>query len=207
MSAMGGGPGAELLGFSDFVCRKNFSNTPIIIDFLLVDRVAEWDETWHILKSSVDRSLLEQYGKDRQQWPVFTSRSFLPMSLTDPDQFSHFSVRFRDVRIYILSYVVSELLHLVTNLADVIDYLSSISQQGAKILFIDRSQPEVMAATKEIIEEIDGLRTCDLIKRREEWDVNFEDLGDWYLQIPRLPRSSWQSFFHLAEVTHENFGV
>jgi len=200
ISAMGGGPGAELLGFSEFVCRKNFSNTPVITDFLLVDRVAEWDETWHILKDSVDRTLLEQYGKDRQQWPVFTSRSFLPMSLTDPDQFNAFSVRFRGIRIYILSYVASELLHLVPSLTDVIEYLSSISSPGAKILFIDRSQPEVISATKQIIEDIEGLRSCELIKRREEWDVNFEDLGDWYLQIPRLPRSTWQAFFHLAEL-------
>lgn len=199
ISAMGGGPGAELLGFSEFVCRKNFSNIPVITDFLLVDRVAEWDETWHVLKASLDKSLVEQYGKDRQQWPVLISRSFLPMSLTDPDQFSHFSVRFSDIRIYILSYVVSELAHLVPKLTDVVEYLSTISQPGSKILFIDRSQPEVISATEQIIEDIEGLRSCELIKKREEWDVSFKDLGDWYLQIPRLPRSTWQAFFHLAE--------
>jgi len=199
--AMGGGPGAELLGFSRFVSSRDFSDSPVIADFLLIDRVAEWDETWHVLKRSIDRSFYEQFGSDRQNWPLFASRSFLPLSLTDSQDFSFFSARFKRVRIYILSYVVSELLRSKEDLEGVIEYLCSLSGTGTKFLFIDRSQPEVVRAVNDVVEQSSYLISSETLKTRDEWKTDFEKAGDWYYRIPRLPRSKWQSFFHLAEIS------
>jgi hypothetical protein len=199
--AMGGGPGAELVGVSEFLSRKTFHCTPIILDFLLIDQVPEWDEMWHVIKNSIDQSLHDEYGATRTEWPIFVSRSFLPSSLTDPDHFKHFSVRFSGVDVYILSYAVSELLSNLDGVKSVISYLARNSKPSTKFLFIDRSQREVSDATNEIVESVPELRSLERQDTRGEWSTSPEKFGEWYLNIKRLPRLRWESFFHLASVS------
>lgn len=199
--AMGGGPGAELVGISEFLSRKNFRYTPIITDFLLIDQVPEWDEMWHALKNSIDNSLRKRYGYERTNWPIFVSRSFLPSSLTDPNQFDHFSIRFSGINIYILSYVVSEVISDIDGLKEVVSYLANLSEPSTKFLFIDRSQPEVSAAAADIVDSVPEIQSVEQKNTRGEWNESPEKLGEWYLNIRRLPRFQWESFFHLASVS------
>lgn len=91
--ALGGGPGSELLGLTRFIENFGFTNGTSSIDFILVDRIKEWDESWHSLKQGVDEQLRSQYGTSKNRWPVIISRSFLPLDVTSPKDFRDFAVR------------------------------------------------------------------------------------------------------------------
>lgn len=198
--AIGGGPGAELLGVCSFFSHREFSIRPIIADFVLVDRVTEWDESWHSLKLAIDYQVSKAYGRDRLQWPFLINRSFLPLDLTDPDSFSNFAVRFKGLDIIIASYVVSELKEEIESFCNVISVLSEFSDSGCFLLFIDRNDPDTRDSVKHLVEEGELLRTVKKQKLRGEMDADFDDLGEWFLNIKRLPRQNWLSFMHLAQI-------
>jgi hypothetical protein len=166
---------------------------------VLVDRIKEWDESWHALKTGIDQQLKINYGDDRGRWPVTISRSFLPLDATNEADFAYFATRFGKIDVFLVCYLVSELKSSLDNLETVIDLLVSRSSPEAMILFIDRDERDVREAVDHLISRNKLLCSQGLIEVRGRLEDNLEDLGEWYINLPSLPRQRWLAFFHLAK--------
>lgn len=192
----GGGPGSELLGIVRYIQNLRLERSAHL-DLVLVDKIREWDESWHALKTGIDEELKGNYGDDRGTWPVTISRSFLPLDMTNDQDFAHFATRFGSIDLFLVSYLVSELKGSVAELARVTKTLMSRAPRDALILFIDRDEKAVRSAVQEILNSV-GLRSMGLHQVRGELSDQLEDLGEWYINIPFLPRQKWLAFFHLS---------
>jgi hypothetical protein len=193
---MGGGPGSELLGIVRYIQSLRLAR-PAHLDLVLVDRMREWDESWHALKSGIDDELKNSYGDNRGAWPVSISRSFLPLDMTSVQDFAHFATRFGNIDLFLVTYLVSELKGSVAELTNVLRTLISRAHPASLVLFIDRNEKVVRYAVQKMIHNI-GLQSLGLHQVRGELTDRLEDLGDWYINIPFLPRQRWLAFFHMA---------
>jgi hypothetical protein len=68
----------------------------------------------------------------------------------------------------------------------------------ALVLFIDRDEGAVRNAVQQIIQDIPSLVSLGVLQVRGRLEDNLEDLGEWYINLPSLPRQQWLAFFHLA---------
>jgi hypothetical protein len=197
--ALGGGPGAELLGVVRFIEQLKLSRVAYL-DFLLVDRIKEWDESWHALKQGVDQQLKIEYGTDRNKWPTSVSRSFLSLDLTSPRDFVNFATRFNGIDLFILCYVLSELkAFLAGEFATVLDFLVNRAAPQALFLFVDRDEREIRTGIQGLIENNAQLSLVDVKEDRGRLQDDPADLGEWYINLPSLPRQKWLVFSALAQ--------
>jgi hypothetical protein len=197
IGVLGGGPGSELLGIVRYIEGLELGG-PVHLDLVLVDRIREWDESWHALKTGIDRELRTSYGDNRGDWPTSISRSFLPLDVTSEEDFSHFATRFGHLDIIVASYLVSELKTSIEKISKVFELLATRGSPDLLILFVDRDEKLVRDAVQKIINDI-GLSSLGLSQVRGELEDNLQDLGEWYINIPFLPRQRWLAFFHLAK--------
>ena len=195
--ALGGGPGSELLGVVRFIESLKLAQ-PAYLDFTLVDRVKEWDESWHALKKGVDDQLQKEYGPNRSKWPAVISRSFLPLNVTAAGDFRDFAIRFNGIDIFIFCYLVSELKEYVRGFEETLQLLVSRAAPGALLLFIDRDQKHVRETNERLIKDNSSLAFVDKKQERGSLDEDVRDLGEWYINIPSLPRQKWLTYFLLA---------
>lgn len=197
--ALGGGPGSELVGLASFVEGINQTERPLFVEFLLVDLVKEWDESWQSLKEGVDSHMRAQNGGDRMNWPLIVSRSFLPVSAIDVDDFSQLPTRFHGTDIYIFSYLVSELKSSLHRFEEVMNYLTRAANSDALFLFIDRNERAVRDGVEEVVGYNPHISMVGMHQNRGRYEVDLSKLGEWYTHIRPLPRQSWESFFALAK--------
>ena len=197
--ALGGGPGSELLGLVRFIETMHLGGRPACLDFLLIDRVPEWDESWHALKQGIDRQLRTSYGQDRATWPVSISRSFLPLDVTAPPDFRNFATRFNGVHLFILCYLASEVKGRMADLRNVLAMLVNRAPSGALILVIDRDEREVRDGVQTVLAGLPGVEHSALVKQRGVLEDDLAELGEWYMNIEALPRSRWLAFSSLAQ--------
>jgi len=195
--AIGGGPGSELLGVVRYIENLKLKK-PVFLDFLLIDKIKEWDESWHALKQGVDLQLKETYGQDRHEWATLISKSFLPLDATKSSDFEHFATRFNSINLFMFCYMVSEIKENFANFSKVINLLVTRASPGAFFLFIDRDEKIVRETVDKLIEEYPLLKKVAHHKERGVLEDNPEDLGEWYINIPSLPRQKWITFFTLA---------
>lgn len=198
--ALGGGPGSELIGTVRYIQRLNLKSETVHLDFALIDRIREWDESWHTLKSGVDSQLRGEYGPDRSKWPVSVSRSFLPLDATRASEFNNFATRFSDTDIFFLCYLVSELKGSINKLERVITSLVKKTSTDALILFIDRDERAIRENVQRIINHNPHLIEVETIREKGGIEDDLEDLGEWYINLPTLPRRKWMAFFTLAQI-------
>jgi hypothetical protein len=151
------------------------------------------------LKSGVDAELRKAYGVSRNNWPVSISRSFLPTNTTAPADLENFATRFRSTDIFLVCYLVSELKGSISAFEKVINSLVVRASSDALILFIDRDEREVRDSIQRIIERNSQLASIGLKKERGGMEDNLEDFGEWYINLPTLPRRKWMAFFALAQ--------
>lgn len=198
--SLGGGPGSELLGFVKFIDRHHNVSDQVDIQFLLVDRISQWDDSWHSMIRGLEETFRDQYGPNRRYWPVQISRSFLPLNLLDPETFWGFSARFRDTDIFVLNHVVSELLGNPDELQRVLDLVVERAGDCSYFLFIDRNQQQVVDLTHQLISKSPDLYLQQHIDHRTNMDSDEEkkDLGSWYTLMKRDPKVRWNAFFTLA---------
>lgn len=199
--ALGGGPGSELLGMVRFLESQGVHDQPAYLDFTLVDCVREWDESWHALKRGIDEQLRAEYGPRRMNWPAVISRSFLPLDVTRVSDFKDFATRFHSVDIFICCYLLSEIKGSVGLLEATLQLLVNRAPQGTLLLVIDRDERRVREDAEHVIRGIAALSDIGQNQERGKMESDVRDLGEWYMNIPSLPRQSWQSFFHLAKKT------
>lgn len=195
---LGGGPGSELIGLVRFVQSMQLPGGPLSIDMTLLDRVREWDESWHALKQGIDQRLANETGGGHATWPVVIDRSFLPLDLTSPAEFGSFATRFAGVQLVLVSYAVSELLAKTDDLQRVLAVLCQRIRGDALFLFIDRDEAPVRAAVRKLIEQEARLELTGEHREIGQLDDDVRDFGEWYMGMESLPRRSWRSFFTLA---------
>jgi len=199
--SFGGGPGSELLGFVKFIEREAKPGDRLDIYFVLIDKVREWDESWHALVNGLEQDYEAAYGSSRRDWPVLVHRSFLPLDLTSVEEFKSFPSRFRDVDVYVLNYTVSELVAHREEFFKVFALVVERAESPAYFLFIDRNQPEVVEAIQDCI-KCAGLVECGHTTQNTNMDLDEQktDLGKWYILMGRNPKLTWNAYFVLAEV-------
>jgi hypothetical protein len=93
---------------------------------------------------------------------------------------------------------VSELKGSIRAFEKVIDSLIVRASSEALILFIDRDERDVRDGIQRIIERNSMLMPLGLKKERGGMEDNLEDFGEWYINLPALPRRKWMAFFALA---------
>lgn len=196
--ALGGGPGSELLGLVKFIQNKNYKRTAYL-DFTLVDRVREWDESWHSLKTGIDDQLKIEYGSDRSKWAAIISRSFLPLDVTKPEDFQDFATRFNGVNIFVCCYLASEIKEAIDKFELTLDLLISRAPLGAYILFIDRNEKKVRDTIQHLVDVNPRLTMISSFQERGRLEKDLQNLGEWYINIPSLPRQTWLTYFALAK--------
>ncbi len=195
--ALGGGPGSELLGVVRFIESLKLTQSAYI-DFTLVDRIKEWDESWHALKQGIDNQLLQEYGPNRSKWPAVISRSFLPLDVTSANDFKDFAIRFNGIDLFIFCYLVSELREYGPRFEETLKLLVSRAAPGAFLLFIDRDEKHVRETSEELIKNNPMLAFVGKKQERGKLDDDVRELGEWYINIPSLPRQQWLTFFLLG---------
>ena len=141
LCAIGGGPGSELIGLSSYLIGQSESKQHHL-DFLLIDFVKEWDESWHSLKRSVDDYQRSKI-MERSKWPVAVNRSFIPINALVRKDFEGFSIRLGGINLFFLSYVFSELKHDVPAFKDTLSFIIGLAQPGTFFFFLDRDQAEI----------------------------------------------------------------
>ncbi len=196
--ALGGGPGSELLGLVRYVESLNAVDKPAYIDFVLVDRIKEWDESWHALKTGIDSYFRENCGSDRSQWPVAISRSFLPLDASDPTEFENFATRFAGIDVFLVCYLASELKAKMSQFRQVLEVLLQRANSGAWLLFVDRDERVVREAVVDLIQNMRALSLNGIVEHRGQLQESLEELGEWFINIEPLPRQRWLAFFALA---------
>lgn len=199
--SFGGGPGSELLGFVKFFARAAEDGDSVDIHFMLVDSIIEWDETWQALVNGIEATLRPIYGPSRRNWPVVIHRSFLPLNLTQVDNFRNLPTRFNGIELYVFNHTVSELLADTDGFSRVFNAIVSRAQGGAYFLFIDRNQTQVHDLVRNLIESHEELVVVDekTEKTNMDRDEQKEDLGKWFLLMGRHPKLTWNAFFILAQ--------
>ena len=195
--ALGGGPGSELLGLVRFLEKLKLSQ-PAYIDFTLIDRIKEWDESWHALKQGIDHHMFEEHGLNRSRWPAVISRSFLPLDVTSVNDFKDFAVRFSGIDIFIFCYLSSELSEYISRFEETLTLLITRAAPGALLLFIDRDEKPVRETIEQLIKNNPILKFVRKKQERGKLDDDMRDLGEWFINIPSLPRQHWLTFFLLG---------
>lgn len=85
-----------------------------------------------------------------------------------------------------------------------INLLISRSKRNSFVLFIDRDEKIVRDSITNIIEKSSLLSSIQTFQERGSLEDTPSELGEWYINIPSLPRQKWLSFFSLAQKTPVN---
>ncbi|RIK78948.1 hypothetical protein DCC62_06590 [candidate division KSB1 bacterium] len=202
--SLGGGPGSELLGFVKFIERERRGNGRVDVNFTLIDKVCQWDETWQVLVNGLHETFKINYGMSRQNWPIVVNRSFLPLDLAKATDFQNFPARFSDVQVYVLNHTVSEpeLLAHRSEFQKTFKEIVTRASTGAFFVFIDRNQEAVVAAINRLA-NVDGLALINNTFEKTNMDLDEEkrDLGEWYDLMGRDPKLKWNAYYALARKT------
>lgn len=196
--AFGGGPGTELLGITKWLEKRALPN-PIHVDFMILDQVREWVESWMALKKGVETLFRDNLGISRHKWPVTISGvGFSPIDVTKIDGF----INLGDVYghdIYIMCYIISEVFDQPQGMRDVITLMARHAPEGSVFLFIDRNEQRWKSEISKIAEHA-GLRLGGFQETESSMssDENKTALGDIYKKVARSPRLTWKAFWVLG---------
>lgn len=195
--AFGGGPGTEMIGIIKSVELKRYlaHKFPIFLDFLILDRVKEWIDSWFAIKREIERRFENNIGTDRNKWPVIFSGNFCSVDITNMSNFGNLGNLYNH-DFYILSYVLSEIFdeseEFITFLGNMVNY----SPRGSKFIFIDRRGPRWEDRVRLISEQV-GLELSELrhSKSNMSSDEQVTDLGELVDDVGRRPRLTWDAFW------------
>jgi len=195
--SLGGGPGSELLGLAKYVERLAQGRC-LELDFVLLDNVKEWDETWNTLRCDVMDQMAQAYGAAASR-PILVSHSFSPLDLTELSDFQNQPSRFANVDVFILNLVISEIIDDPGEFADVVCWLAERSTGDSLFLVIDRNERRVLRAAERILEDA-CLSRIGKFKRERcmDYDEQKSDLGDWLDQLNWWPKVKLNAFCILA---------
>jgi hypothetical protein len=193
--AFGGGPGTELLGICKWV-ETTKPKEPIFLEYLLLDRVNEWLDSWMALKKQVESRFQKYYGKERQSWPIVVSGMFSAVDIKKPASLVNLGTIF-DQDIYILSYLVSEIFANFEDFRNFAQQIADHSPKGSKFLFVDRKgqrwKDEIAKVAKQA-----GIKLSDFNDTQSSMDPKTEevrDLGSLVKEVGTYPKLKWNAFW------------
>lgn len=193
--AFGGGPGNELLGMVKWIETKQFDQQ-IVLEFLLLDRVREWIDSWQAIQRQVLSHFRTSYGTNRAKWPLVISGSFSSVDITDTSSFANLGNLFGQ-DIYILSYVVSEIFDQAVQLREFAAEMAKHAPRGSKFVFIDRNEERWKDEVRTLASEM-HIDLADFRAELGTMDPYTEDkidLGQIFADVGRNPRVSWNAFW------------
>jgi len=199
--SLGGGPGSELLGIVKYIERNCDLTKQIDLDFLLIDKTPEWDDSWYTLVNGLEEAFTQAYGNSRRDWPIILHRSFLPLDMLNQQSFSSYLSRFGGTELFILNHVVSELIAHQRDFAQVFDIIVSRAPDCAFFLFIDRNQTVVVDFINSLFDNNPELLAISNYTEQNSMDIDEEkrDLGRWYTTMGRAPKITWDAYYCLAQ--------
>jgi hypothetical protein len=80
----------------------------ITLNFLLLDQVKEWADSWYPIQKVIDSRFTENISRRPTDWPLRVSGNFSPIDITNTSNFGNLGALF-DKDLYIFSYVMSEI--------------------------------------------------------------------------------------------------
>ena len=195
--AFGGGPGTEFLALTKLLKQRyqdGLLTSYSDIDFTLLDNTPEWAESWDTIEAAIRAEFANDYGK-RRNWPFTISKSFQPFDMTRVEQFSNLVQLFVH-DIYILNYVVSEIIADDEALANLVNTMAHHAPSGARFVFIDRNQDNV---SERVSKFITGARLTELWKDESatnmDSDEQANELEEYIEKIEWKPRVQWNGAF------------
>lgn len=192
--AVGGGPGTELLGMAKWLERTH-PNGRFNLEFLLVDRVNEWAESWLALKRQVNDRLRRRY---RGQQPPFltVSGNFLAMDAQDVAAIPNYGNIF-DQDLFIFSYLISDIFAGLGGLRQFTSAMASQAPTGSKFLFVDRKGPRWEDEVTNLAGAA-GVRLGEFQRTTSHMsgDEEASDLGAITRGLAdHMPRLTWDAFW------------
>lgn len=191
LCAFGGGPGTELLALSKFLLGRSLPGH-VEISFTLLDRVTEWAETWSALEAQIKSELKATYGPQSKR-PFSTNKTFVPFDMTKAHQYANLA-QLLEHDLYVMNYVVSEVVGDHTRFQELITAASSAAPPGSKFLVVDRDQDRVIENTEALLTTA-GLTVGTVQKSSTNMDTDerMSSLEEYTTAIGRRPRLQWGS--------------
>ena len=195
LCAFGGGPGTELLGMAKWA-EYNKYPTQVDIEFLLLDRVNEWLDSWMAIKNVISGRYQKAYGNAKSSWPLLISAGvFSAVDVTNITGFGNLGAIFQQ-DLYVMCYVISEVFDQTQDLGTFTSLMATHAPQGSKFLFIDRWGKIWTDKIKTIADQA-GLALSDFHSTRcaMSRDELVTDLGQLHTDIGISPRTTWKPFW------------
>ena len=189
--AFGGGPGTELLALSKHLTKTHTLPPVIEINFTVLDLVPEWAESWDAIWAQVRTTLRASYAAGARPFQI--NKSFAPFDMTKVDKYANLAAYLKH-DLYIMNYVVSEVIDDVDDLAAVVKEMRKAAPQDALFLIIDRHQPEVEKRADKLVadaklEVINKGSSCSYMDGDEQKD----ELEPYVTEVGRVPRVQWRT--------------
>ncbi len=194
--AFGGGPGTELLAIAKWV-DKNRPSLQITLDYLLLDKVSEWIESWQAIKRQIELRFRADMGS-KANWPLTLNGTFSGIDITDTSGFANYGNVFGQ-DIYIMSYFVSEVFDDMESLKDFTKMMVAHAPINSKFLFIDRNEQKWKRSITEIADEAGiSLDRFHDVSGNMDNDESKTDLGKIFDSVKWTPRLTWNAFWVLG---------
>lgn len=152
---LGSGPGTEMIGLAKWLKKGTvpqcLSELPVL-KFVLLDKVKQWEHCCKLVESQL------------QNYDCFMNIScFYSFDITNPVGSNYLAIKFHEVDLYIISYMLSELGdHSYDQpFRDAFIKVVEQAKNGSKFLFVDRDQPSVITKIKDLACDV-GIILSDL---------------------------------------------
>jgi hypothetical protein len=193
--AFGGGPGTELLGVAKWVEKNTKPGEQVSIEYLLLDKVNEWLESWRAIKNAIESRFRKNISRFRKDWPLVLSGDFSKIDITDTSGFGNLGSLFEQ-DIFVLSYVVSEVFSEVEELTEFSTEVANNAPIGSKFVFIDRAGDTWKNDVTRLAKNA-GLRLSAFRETKTNMDTDEESshLGSLIHDIGWNPKLTWNAFW------------
>ena len=190
--ALGGGPGTELLSLSKYIEKRKFHG-PTALNFLLVDRINEWADTWRAARTQI-QTRLQKRGKP----PLLISGGLIQVdvnSASDVRNFGNWGTVFTQ-DLYILCYLISEIFDDIGNLEEFTRLVARQAPVGAKFLFVERRESQWEDKIKDLAANSGmALEEFRYSQGNMDADEQMSDLGEILDDVGRKPRVTWDALY------------
>ncbi len=128
---VGGGPGTELLGLTEYLLVNNIECREI--HFTVLDNIPEWGEIWNYL-AEASRNILDQNFVS----PPTIHRSFYPMDVVESSSYSSYAWLLEKADMIVFNYLISENKVRLPMFTDALSEMIFRTKSGCYFVTIDR---------------------------------------------------------------------
>jgi hypothetical protein len=133
LATLGGGPGTELLGLTDYLCTSQLPMNRL--SFSVLDLVPQWGESWNHLASGCRQAFQKALGVQ-----LMLDKSFYPVDVTDPNGCAQYAWLLGEADLMIFNYLLSEnQVHMASFQVTLQHYVNG-EKPGCYFAFIDRNE-------------------------------------------------------------------